>query len=596
MLFKKINQYIYIGILLSLFIAVLSGIALLNIPHLTLLALINKIRPETPFQFFTPEYQSHLNRYLIIFIISILLSILFFLKNKYYFINLVEYILQEIQFYSLKILLAIKKYFHTENKIHILIFLFMLFSCMVIRFIYVDRPVLHDEAKTFYSFISKSWLDVLSNYYIPNNHIFHSICARFFYVILGNEEWVLRIPVIISGILTSLFIYIFAEYYYNKYIALILSAISFNAIPLVSYSVDARGHIMVTLFFLVLLCIIKSINHKESITLWILFIVISTLGIWTVPTMIMPLILLSILYIINLRKYKLLTNLLKFLLAMLGCALLSLIVYSPVILRCGLDSIISNEYVTRSESLGYIISNLPNYTYNILLTSTIGYPDIIKIVILLLFLIGVFYHLSSKENRNLLYAVLLFFIFLLFGLKKMPSIYLLVFIYPVLLTIIASGIYSLTIFLCNNIKVSRNNTVNILSIFLFCLSTLICHNKNGYIAPDNCTQIESIILDIKMGMMTSDIIEASTASCAGSVRYYLKKNGIDVKQLFWYSLNKNKDYLTDYKRIYVIAGTVNGYNNLESFGYSLSSSLDGYTFPKVWGEYDDVIVYVIDKI
>ena len=51
---------------------------------------------------------------------------------------------------------------------------------------------------------------------MPNNHVFHSICARFFYVLLGNEEWVFRIPVFISGVLCSLLIYIFALYYYNK--------------------------------------------------------------------------------------------------------------------------------------------------------------------------------------------------------------------------------------------------------------------------------------------------------------------------------------------------------------------------------------------
>ena len=51
-----------------------------------------------------------------------------------------------------------------------------------------------------------------THYYNLNEitDVFHSICARLFYVLIGNEEWVFRIPVFISGVLCSLLIHIFA--------------------------------------------------------------------------------------------------------------------------------------------------------------------------------------------------------------------------------------------------------------------------------------------------------------------------------------------------------------------------------------------------
>ena len=170
-------------------------------------------------------------------------------------------------------------FFKSNSITYIAILFLMIFSGICIRILYIDRPVFHDESKTFYSFISSSWLDTISNYYVPNNHIFHSICSRIFILVLGNEEWVFRIPVFISGVFCLLLIFIFAVKFYNKQIALILLALTVNATPLVFYSVNARGYIMVTLFFLSLLVLIKLLRKKESIVLWILFIILATIGI-----------------------------------------------------------------------------------------------------------------------------------------------------------------------------------------------------------------------------------------------------------------------------------------------------------------------------
>ena len=93
----------------------------------------------------------------------------------------------------------------------------------------------HDESKTFYSFISRGWIETITNYYVPNNHVFHSVLSRFSFLIFGNEEWAIRLPVFFVGCITILFCYFSTRSIFNKNIAIILTAITTNAIPLVNY-------------------------------------------------------------------------------------------------------------------------------------------------------------------------------------------------------------------------------------------------------------------------------------------------------------------------------------------------------------------------
>tara|TARA_Y100000588_G_C13851360_1_gene752098 strand:+ start:106 stop:480 length:375 start_codon:yes stop_codon:yes gene_type:complete len=108
-----------------------------------------------------------------------------------------------------------------------------------------------------------------------------------------------------------------------------------------------------------------------------------------------------------------------------------------------------------------------------------------------------------------------------------------------------------------------------------------------------CPQAEKIIIDIKKSLRPNDIIETSTP-LAGPIRYYILKNKIDEKQFYWHSWGKDKSSLLNYDNIYVI--TREDRNSLKSFGYTTKSSIEGYTPPEIWKEYDDTVkLYVIRR-
>ncbi|MDP7634704.1 MAG: hypothetical protein QF402_17330, partial [Candidatus Latescibacteria bacterium] len=64
----------------------------------------------------------------------------------------------------------------------------------------IGRSLGHDELYTIVIFASRSWLDILSGYDLPNNHIFHTLCLRGVQLLLGDAEWSQRLPALLAGL------------------------------------------------------------------------------------------------------------------------------------------------------------------------------------------------------------------------------------------------------------------------------------------------------------------------------------------------------------------------------------------------------------
>jgi len=593
---KNLSPWIYFAIQLIILLLLVCGIAIITTPFPIIVSLINNIRPDQPFQFYSPQYHSSVVKISLIIILGLTCVLLYFFNKKKIIINKINDIIIEYKRVQIRLLQSINNFFKTENTFHIILLLIMFIVGFLIRVFYINRPVFHDEAKTFYSFISSSWLDAISNYYVPNNHVFHSICARFFYVLLGNEEWVFRIPVFISGVLCSLLIYIFALYYYNKHIALLLTAMNINALPLVFYSVNARGYIIITLCFLCLLVLIKMIRNKESVILWFLFVLIATVGVWTVPTMVISVILLFIWYLLNSNILNFTSDVKTISIIGLICIVSSFIVYSPIILRCTIGALISNQYV-QSQTLSSIVLQLPNYIHELWLFVSSGYSTSIELcMILFLLILGIYYHLVDKNHRKIIYSTILLFIVVLFVMRKLPYARTLLFLYPVIWSVIVAGLYMVISTVSHYLKININKSVNFLSMFLFIYSSVNCLADDGIIEQSKdqtCQRAEEIIADIKKEFGPNDIIETSSP-LAGPIRYYLIKSGIDQAQFYWYSNNKSMNLLSEPDKIYVI--TRDKRNSLESFGYTTESSIEKYAPPKLWKKYmDGVNIYIVTK-
>ena len=69
----------------------------------------------------------------------------------------------------------------------------MLLSVLA-RVTLLDRPMLHDESYTVEAWAAGSVRNLLEDYHLPNNHIFHTLLVSFFIKTFGVLPWIVRLP------------------------------------------------------------------------------------------------------------------------------------------------------------------------------------------------------------------------------------------------------------------------------------------------------------------------------------------------------------------------------------------------------------------
>lgn len=92
----------------------------------------------------------------------------------------------------------------------IVIISLVLIACNVSRMVNVS--ITHDEALSYRLFITRSYLDIIDNYYpVANNHFLNSILAKFSINIFGDSLFSLRIPNLLAHIVYLLFSFLLAK-------------------------------------------------------------------------------------------------------------------------------------------------------------------------------------------------------------------------------------------------------------------------------------------------------------------------------------------------------------------------------------------------
>jgi hypothetical protein len=232
-----------------------------------------------------------------------------------------------------------------------------------LRLLDINKSIAYDEAYTFIHFASRPFKHILADYSAPNNHIFHTILVGISYRFFGGQAWALRLPAFMAGVLLIPAMYIAARRFFSQHQALAAAGLV-AVIPLfINYSVNGRGYTMLVLFALLLTNFAGILVTRKSNAALIAYILTAALGFYTIPIFLYPMAGISLWVVVTylfspapwserLRKLRV------FLGACLLAGLLTLILYSPVILfGSGLSSIISNEIV-RSLSWSTFLENL----------------------------------------------------------------------------------------------------------------------------------------------------------------------------------------------------------------------------------------------
>ncbi|MGH3134079.1 MAG: glycosyltransferase family 39 protein, partial [Gaiellaceae bacterium] len=258
----------------------------------------------------------------------------------------------------------------------------VLLTGVVLRIVFLDVPVRYDEATTYDNYVSKPLYVGLANYSTPNNHLFHTFLAKLSVTTLGDAPWALRLPALLAGIAVLPATFALGRMLYGRTAALLAAALVAASSTLVEYSTNARGYTIVVLLTLFALIAATRVLEGESLGAWAVIAVAGALGLHAVPIMLYPLggifVWLVVSGVAAGRPVS------AFLRRMAGCALatavLTGILYAPVLAASGVRSVTSNEFV-EPRSWSAFLELLPGHVRDTLDTWHRDVPLAVTVVL-----------------------------------------------------------------------------------------------------------------------------------------------------------------------------------------------------------------------
>lgn len=230
------------------------------------------------------------------------------------------------------------------------------------RLLYLQQPAGNDESYTWLAFIRHPFIRMISDYSHPNNHIFHTLMAGVSTSLLGAAVWTIRLPAFIAGVLMVPFAYLTGRKWYNPAAGLLAAAFVASSPTYLSYSAQARGYSILTLFTIIMLWLGHGLIRQFNRPAWIIFSIAGILGAYTIPIMVYPLaaIYIWILFEVlleNRKKTGLLKTLSPVIFSALAVIIGTILLYSPVIVwGTGLKSLISNGEVVSQPWQEFLIN------------------------------------------------------------------------------------------------------------------------------------------------------------------------------------------------------------------------------------------------
>ncbi len=350
----------------------------------------------------------------------------------------------------------------------------VLFFATAYRIGLLFRPLEYDEAYTYVEFARHSFSYIISEYYVVNNHIFHTLLVKMATTFLGEQPWVIRLPVFLAGLLTIFFAYILAKKFFGFRSALLTSIlISFTPI-LLDKSASARGYMIITGLFVSCLLLALYLNQHKNLFGWSILSLLIAFGVFTNPVMLYPFcILYSWLFLQG--QFQLISpeylNSKQWLLYLAGSSglagLLSVVFYSQIFKNYGFLTVFSTNQVVESIPLSRFIRDLPTFFRDIRIEWKTG----LSFFMIYLFGIGLLFSFifykkyATKKKISIISTTILVWIVLVMVQRPtvIPRIWL--WLIPIVLFGAASGLVGFIDF------ITRRQKNQIMANILFCLIT-----------------------------------------------------------------------------------------------------------------------------
>jgi hypothetical protein len=326
--------------------------------------------------------------------------------------------------------------------------LIIMILAIVFRLEHVFSSLHHDEAYTYVAFGRSLWA-AISDYHLPNNHVFHSILVYFSTRLFGIQPWAVRLPAMTAGVLLVPLAYWLAKRHYNRWTGLGAAFLVAWFPALIAYSNNARGYTFVALFTLLILILGDYVRKEKNLFAWGAISLFSALGLYTVPVMAFPFGILFVwLFLENLLEgpgpYKTKWNFIWYWLAAgFGAFFLILLFYTPIFVVTGPEQVFTNGFVAPLP-WGDLLESLSSRFAETWAEWTFRVPTIIVLLLVAGWISSLVFHWKISRTRlPLQLAALLWIVVLLLVQRPNAWSKVWVFLQPLVLIWAAAGILGL---------------------------------------------------------------------------------------------------------------------------------------------------------
>ena len=433
---------------------------------------------------------------------------------------------------------AIKKNTKTDWLVFSLIFII---TTGIKIFYFFNQPVTNDEAFTFLNYVKPGFLAAISYYNLTNNHILHSLLCNVFDLLPFSPVYTLRIASFITGLLVLFFAFIlFSELFKRKakYVAFTFFSFGF---PVMQYGFLARGYSLLLLFTIITTSVLLKIckNGSANKTKWCVYIVSSSLGFYSIPVYLYVFIAQTVFFTgCSFWLNKSIKQLYNFLKISSVTGILTLLLYSPVLLINGITSLTGYDFM-QPLPISEFFKSYPSFIqgYFIWLSGDNTYFG------LFMFMIVIFSMVYSFRHKKVLFILLLSYLLtpvILTGFQQIQLFYR-VLIFNTLSLSIALGIF--TEFFLNKIRLTERKKNIILLLASIFMSIILITSFTQY-----CKEQKQI--NLKAYRFAGFITNHSSIFSTNQVRYYtflkFKAEYLEQKQIKLFRNHFDKNYPYDF--------------------------------------------------
>ena len=400
------------------------------------------------------------------------------------------------------------------------------------RYAYLWRPMGHDETYTFMAFASRGLRISITDYHLPNNHVFHTILVNLVYQMFGDSPAVIRFPAFLAGVMIIPATYSIGRLFYNSKVGLVGASIVASLPVLIDYSTTARGYTIITLFALLIIYLAVYVKDHRNMVAWGLLVVFSSLGLYVNPTMIYPIgmaftwLLLSKLIhdasdTYGTRYY------LYLLVSSLAIIIITLILYLPIILNSGFQSLISNDVIEALSWSDFIQSIKPRIK-NTWLEWNRALPYAISLIAIIGLIASLFVPKLPKDRRMPLIMAGIIWIgtaLLVQRVAPWPRIWL--FLLPFFVIWISAGIIGLFELVFR--RIPRGDSLMVGLIGLLIAVPLISGLMRNYTQYDQKLHSQGeveLVADYLQDYLQPNDVVVVTSPDTIVLKYYLRRNGL----------------------------------------------------------------------